>query len=135
MHENVEGNVSNFVASAIARVAGSIVINPLSIIETRYEIHGTEKWEGNILGNLKRIYQIEGLEGFFKGCAASCWKEASFAGLYYSLYRIGKDFGISSFFSGIGSGMISTFITHPFEIVRTNIQVRINFHKDDPHHK
>lgn len=48
---------------------------------------------------------------------------------------IGKDLGLTSFLAGIGSGMISTFITHPFEIIRTNIQVYINFHKDDPHHK
>lgn len=48
---------------------------------------------------------------------------------------LGKDLGVTSFFAGIGSGMISTFITHPFEIIRTNIQVYYNFHKDDPRHK
>lgn len=58
VHADTQGNISNFLASAVARVAGSVVINPLSIIETRYEISGSEKWEGNILSNLKRIYKV-----------------------------------------------------------------------------
>lgn len=35
----------------------------------------------------------------------------------------------------MGAGMISTFTTHPFEIIRTNIQVHINFHADEAHYK
>jgi hypothetical protein len=33
------------------------------------------------------------------------------------------------------AGIISTFITHPFEIIRTNIQVHINFHKNEANYK
>lgn len=33
------------------------------------------------------------------------------------------------------AGIISTFITHPFEIIRTNIQVHINFHQNEASHK
>lgn len=34
------------------------------------------------------------------------------------LYQEGKSLGINAFISGILAGMISTTITHPFEIVR-----------------
>jgi hypothetical protein len=43
--------------------------------------------------------------------------------------------GLSSPVSGMGAGLISTFTTHPFEIIRTNIQVHINFHANEAHHK
>lgn len=35
----------------------------------------------------------------------------------------------------MGGGMIATFITHPFEIIRTQIQVYINFHSNDKNHR
>lgn len=44
--------------------------------------------------------------------------------------------GLNSVISGLASGLISTFITHPFEIIRTHIQVRINFdHEVSPKEK
>ena len=65
------------------------------------------------------------MRGFFKGCFASCIKEGSFAGLYYALYTEGKKIGISSSVSGMTAGLISTIITHPFEIIRAHLQVDI----------
>lgn len=68
------GAGGNFAASALARIASAVVANPLGVIEARYELSGVEKWSGSIVRNLYRIYEGEGLQGFFKGCAASCWK-------------------------------------------------------------
>ena len=45
-----------------------------------------------------------------------------FAGLFYGMYEEGKKLGYSSSFSGIVSGMIATLISHPLEIVRTQLQ-------------
>jgi hypothetical protein len=45
-----------------------------------------------------------------------------FAGFYYSLYNKGKTYEISSIVSGLGSGVIATAITHPFEIIRAKLQ-------------
>lgn len=52
----------------------------------------------------------------------SCYKEGMFAGLFYALYSEGKALGINSFVAGMMAGMISTSITHPFEIVRAELQ-------------
>ncbi len=35
----------------------------------------------------------------------------------------------------MGAGVVSTFATHPFEIIRTNIQVHINFHSNEANHR
>lgn len=68
------------------------------------------------------MYAIEGIQGFFKGSFASCIKEGSFAGFYYALYIEGKTLGLSTLVSGMLAGSISTVITHPFEIMRANLQ-------------
>ena len=78
--------------------------------------------------SIKKIYQGEGVKGLLNGGLATCYKEGSFAGLYYTLYESGKSYEIPSVVSGLVSGVIATFITHPFEIVRTNNQVYLNFH-------
>lgn len=53
-----ENSMSNFSASALARIASAVVANPLSIVESRYELSGAEKWSGSILNSLRRIYTI-----------------------------------------------------------------------------
>lgn len=53
---------------------------------------------------------------------ASCIKEGFFGGLYYMFYEELKDKGFSKLTSGIISGMISTSISHPFEIIRARLQ-------------
>ena len=78
--------LSTFADSAAARVLSSAFTNPLSVAETRYQINGSGRWEGNVLDNLTLMYRQEGVESLFKGCKASCLKEAGFAGMYYSLY-------------------------------------------------
>lgn len=42
---------------------------------------------------------------------------------------------MSSVVAGMSAGVISTLATHPFEIIRTNIQVHINFHSNEVNHK
>ena len=124
LEENLPKNsvISNFTASALGRVASSLVANPLSVLETRYQLSGEAKWEGKLYNNMKRIYVHEGITGFYKGGLASCYKQGSFAGIYYMLYVAGKNYGYSSFVSGMVSGIVSTIITHPFEIIRVNLQ-------------
>lgn len=54
-----------------------------------------------------------------------------FAGIYYALYqniKTQKESTIlNSLFFGLISGIIATAVTHPFEILRAQIQSGINF--------
>ena len=52
-------------------------------------------------------------------------KEGIFGGIYYALYIEGKSMGMNSFSAGMIAGIASTLFTHPFEIVRANMQVQI----------
>lgn len=71
---------------------------------------------------MRNIYLKEGFTGFFSGTLASCLKEGFFAGLYYMFYEEFKVLGCDRLSSGIFSGLISTAITHPFEIIRAKLQ-------------
>jgi hypothetical protein len=83
---------------------------------------GSQRWSGSLLNALKKLYNNEGTKGCFRGCLTNCYKEGMFAGLFYAMYQEGKKLGFNSSFSGIASGMIATLISHPLEIVRTQLQ-------------
>ena len=75
----------DFMLSFAARISSTIVTNPLSIIETRYELADFHGYN-TLVGAMKDIYQKEGVKGFLAGGLAPCIKEGSFAGFYYMLY-------------------------------------------------
>ena len=111
-----------FISSTLARIMSVFLSNPLSLLETRYEYGGHERWKGGILHNLNKIYKVEGVKGFWNGGLATCYKEGIFAGAYYTLYQEGKALGVNAFVAGMIAGMISTAFTHPLEIIRAEIQ-------------
>lgn len=82
------------------------------------------------MSSLRKIYAEEGVKGFWKGGLATTYKEGLFAGGYYTLYLKGKDLGLNAFVSGMLAGMISTSFTHPFEIVRAEIQSYVLTHNE-----
>lgn len=106
----------------LGRIASVLLSNPLAIVETRFEFAGEGRWSGGMLNSLVKIYKNEGMGGYFKGGLASCYKEGIFAGLYYMFYQEGKALGLAPLLAGLMSGVVSTLITHPFEIVRAELQ-------------
>lgn len=113
---------TSFVSSMIGRIASAVMANPLSIVETRFQYAGSERWKGGVLSSLKKLYVNEGVGGYFKGGLASCYKQGLFAGLYYMFYQEGKALGLMPIIAGMLSGIISTSLTHPFEIIRAELQ-------------
>ena len=77
--------IENFVVSSAARIVSTLLTNPLSIIETRFELayfHGyTSVWSA-----VKEIYRKEGPKAFFSGGLSSCIKEGTFGGFHYMIY-------------------------------------------------
>lgn len=45
-----------------------------------------------------------------------------FAGVYYSIYTELKQINVSPVIAGLVSGLISTTLTHPFELIRATTQ-------------
>ena len=126
--ENIVGKndfFASFCLSFFARIFSTVVSNPFSVIETRFEMLGENQWRGTMAESFHKIYKFEGINGFFKGCLATCIKEGGFAGLYYGFYLEGKKQGLTSFWSGMTAGFIATLASHPFEIIRANMQVMV----------
>ena len=117
---------ASFMLSFFSRIFSTILSNPFSVIETRFEMLGEHQWKGTMAESFYKIYRNEGINGFFKGCFATCIKEGGFAGLYYGFYLEGKKLGLTSFWSGMTAGFISTLASHPFEIIRANMQVMVS---------
>ena len=55
---NEKNFVTTFFVSSFSRVLGAIASNPLTIIKTRFELAGENRWKGPILDNLIRLYKI-----------------------------------------------------------------------------
>lgn len=115
--------MTSFISSSMGRVFSAFCTNPLSIIESRMQLAGKERWSGSILKAMIRLIKEEGVRGLSKGCLTACYKEGFFAGFYYVLYEQGKALKIPSLIAGMGAGLISTAVTHPFQLIRARLQV------------
>ena len=75
-----------------------------------------------------------GILSLWKGLVPTLWRDVPFSGVYWSMYEIMKDklntrcennqinaFG-KSFVAGAVSGGVATFITQPFDVIKTRRQ-------------
>jgi len=124
------GTYSDFTSSGLARTLSSFACNPLTIIRTRFEVVGFKEYT-NTWDAVKKINKKEGVKGFYKGSVACMMRDGPFAGLYYSILNISKkrlqhlnlNPSTNTMISGMVAGIIATTMTHPFEVLRTRIQV------------
>jgi hypothetical protein len=113
----------NFLASSLSRLASTFLTNPLNVIETRFELayfHGYD----SVSAAMVDIFRREGMGGFFSGGLSSCIKEGTFGGFHYMFYEEFKAIGWHKLPAGILSGMVATWLTHPFEIIRAKLQTQ-----------
>ena len=74
LFEDQEQSASkNFAVSCAARIASTVLTNPLSIIETRFELADFHGYS-SVQGALAHLYANEGVAGFFSGTLTSCLK-------------------------------------------------------------
>jgi solute carrier family 25, member 38 len=103
---------------------------PFTVLKTRFE--STSFKYTSITRALVDIYRREGIRGYFKGFGVTVIRDAPFAGIYVFFYErirnLSCQSGISAgvgvnLSSGLISGFMATLCTHPFDIVKTRIQV------------
>ena len=121
----------NFLSSAIARIFSGVLTNPITVIRTRLEVIGFDKYV-NMRHAVEMIYKDEGIKGFAVGALTSALKDAPFAGIYFVIYVKSKRFleekmgfrilMVNSFLSGMFAGIIATSFTNPFDVIRTRLQ-------------
>ncbi|KAJ7638365.1 solute carrier family 25 member 38 [Roridomyces roridus] len=124
----------NLLAGATTRVAVGFLLNPFSVLKARYEsnMYAYKSLTGGFL-SIARLGPSEMFRGFF----ASSLRDAPYAGLFVVLYEGIKRQSVHVFqptsdaqatlmhtVSAASAGAIATVATHPFDVVKTKVQVR-----------
>lgn len=124
----------NLIAGAVARVSVGFLLNPLSVLKARYEsnMYGYSSLSG-ALSTIVRQGPSELLRGFL----ASSLRDAPYAGMFVVFYEGFKREAVRLPFAGRGdysafintfsaasAGALATIATHPFDVIKTKVQVR-----------
>ncbi|KAI0251467.1 mitochondrial carrier [Lactifluus subvellereus] len=126
-------NWGNLLAGATIRVAVGFVLNPFSVLKARYEsnLHAY----GSLTSSVRSIVR-GGPSELFRGFLASSLRDAPYAGLFVVFYEGIKSEAASILSpssplasaalhsgSGAAAGTIATLATHPFDVIKTRMQV------------
>ncbi|KAJ7179598.1 solute carrier family 25 member 38 [Mycena filopes] len=124
----------NLLAGATTRVAVGFLLNPFSVLKARYEsnMYAYTSLTGGFM-SLARLGPSELFRGFF----ASSLRDAPYAGIFVVLYEGIKRQSTTIFpptsdaqstlmhtASAASAGAIATLATHPFDVIKTKVQVR-----------
>jgi len=127
-------NSGNLLAGATTRVTVGFALNPFSVLKARYEsdLHAY----GSLTASVRSIVRA-GPSELFRGLLASSLRDAPYAGLLLVFYEGIKQEAASLLppssplvYAGLHSGSaaaagtIATLATHPFDVIKTRMQVR-----------
>ncbi|ELU37357.1 hypothetical protein AG1IA_08620 [Rhizoctonia solani AG-1 IA] len=107
---------ANLASGACTRVAVGFLLSPLAVLKTRFESGAFEYT--SIPQGLRSLVQTSGIRGLWQGFLPSVFRDAPYAGLFVASYEAAKNHG------GMFAGSFATFMTHPFDMVKTSMQVR-----------
>ncbi|KAH7344159.1 mitochondrial carrier [Rhizoctonia solani] len=126
---------ANLASGACTRVAVGFLLSPLAVLKARFESGAFEYT--SIPQGFKSLVQTSGIRGLWQGFLPSVFRDAPYAGLFVASYEAAKNYGEKLFdtsspstaafvHSGAGmfAGSFATFMTHPFDMVKTSMQVR-----------
>ena len=115
---------SAFIAGMITR----FVIAPLDVIKIRSQVTSSSAFP--IKGQVKTIFEKEGLFGFWKGNASAELLYGSYSLVQMTTYkklrdsRLVENGNLNNFISGALAGMLATAITFPFDVLRTRFAIQ-----------
>ncbi|KAI0478668.1 mitochondrial carrier domain-containing protein [Xylariaceae sp. FL0804] len=140
-------NTANLLSGAIARAFAGFILMPLTVIKVRYESNLYSY--RSIASAARDIYRAERIPGFFAGFGATAVRDAPYAGLYVVAYeqfkkrlgalrsrtRIPSGEGrhanmqgslpaTINFTSGALAGATCSFVSNPFDAIKTRIQLQ-----------
>ncbi|KAK2462272.1 hypothetical protein APHAL10511_005578 [Amanita phalloides] len=131
----------NLIAGATTRVAVGFLLNPFSILKARYEsnIYAYKSFPQALVSIIR-----QGPSELLRGFVASSLRDAPYAGLFMVFYEeIKRDTSsiiaplssqpsfIVHAFAGASASVIATTMTHPFDVIKTKMQVR----RENRYHK
>jgi len=140
----VPGNLVDFFNACCSRTLTTLVINPVNVIKTRFEVVGSAH---NGIGQaIKSVYNKNGLKGFYKGILPTIMRDVPYSGLQYSSYRFcmetwgkyvspNKNAYDSALVVSMMGGLSSVFavlITYPFDNIRVRFQTHDMVQSNQP---
>ncbi|KAF8313389.1 mitochondrial carrier [Clavulina sp. PMI_390] len=119
----------NLLAGAVARVSVGFVLNPFTLLKARFEsdlYRNQSIWKG-----LKDVVEAHGARGLLQGFTASAIRDAPYSGIFVLSYELFKQHASESpkmphyliFYIGAAAATVSTLVTQPFDVAKTNMQV------------
>ncbi|KAI0531801.1 Dor1-domain-containing protein [Xylaria digitata] len=143
-------NTTNLLSGAFARAFAGFILMPLTVIKVRYE--SSMYSYSSVIGAARDIYRTDRIPGFFAGFGATAMRDAPYAGLYVVSYEqfkkhLGHIYGPASdrprgasmagsvsatinFSSGALAGATCSFISNPFDAVKTRIQLQPHVYRN-----
>ncbi|TGJ78115.1 hypothetical protein E0Z10_g10650 [Xylaria hypoxylon] len=143
-------NTTNLLSGAFARAFAGFILMPLTMIKVRYE--SSMYSYSSVIGAARDIYRTDRIPGFFAGFGATAMRDAPYAGLYVVSYeqfkkRLGHIYGPASdhargagmagsvsatinFSSGALAGATCSFISNPFDAIKTRIQLQPHVYRN-----
>lgn len=134
-NSHLKNSFINFFNASTARILTTLLLNPINIMKTRFEVLGSEN--SSVTGAVRQFYQANGARGFFTGLLPSLAKDVPYSGLQYSFYRsfldgLGYKKGSNSVYEKVKvstaaffSSVAAILITYPMD------NIRIRFQTDD----
>ena len=138
-HKSLYSLAAGFTARSIC----SVIMLPVTMIKTRYEfnissfIYSMEydkTVNDTISHTVKNVMKVN-KRGLWSGLIPTILRDAPNSGLYICLYHTIKPyimayhdtlhipFTVLNLLIGITAGMTATFITHPFDMIKTQMQI------------
>ncbi|KAG2378370.1 hypothetical protein C9374_008513 [Naegleria lovaniensis] len=136
--------VNDFLIGAISKSSATISTMPILVVKTRFEsIEACEHLKSrSVLSTIKEIYGTGGMRGLFAGVTPTLIRDIPYSGLFYLFYRqsndllsflVGHDLSAKTStsnqiisvaaVSSLIAGASATLITHPFDLIRTRLQL------------
>ena len=109
-------NVNKFINANISSAIASTLINPLFVIKTRLQTYKITPKYNHLI---KKIYQNEGMSGFYKGLIPTILNNTKL-GIQFPLYDLLMEKSNNVIYSATISKFISTSIFYPLDLIRIN---------------
>ncbi|PAV80152.1 hypothetical protein WR25_19941 [Diploscapter pachys] len=125
---------ASMAGGVVGRTVSSALVSPIEILRTKLQ---SEKMSYKELAKSMKIgIRTRGLMSFYAGWGPTILRDVPFSGIYWSMYDVMKTYLLKrnettetsfliAFTSGATSGITAAIITHPFDVVKTNVQVRV----------
>ncbi|KAE9418952.1 hypothetical protein Angca_008148, partial [Angiostrongylus cantonensis] len=126
------------VAGATARAISVTIVSPLEMIRTKMQSENLNY--GDIGKALRITFSNHGIPGFYLGWVPTLLRDVPFSAVYWSGYETLKRIILSwkkmpettfttSFFCGAMAGTFAAIVTHPFDVIKTHLQIKLGEHR------